>query len=166
VLKELVARQEAGLPLPGLQFFKPGAEFIAWMVEQFAGRKVYEIGAGQGHTARALAEAGLEVEAFDLHGRTGRVYRVVSGNGASYPYQPDSVGLICRPCHGPFVQATIEHLVESGAAAIVYVGLRRNAVSDLAVFRRWFRVALEQAGADSETVYVWQRKERRNGRAS
>lgn len=143
-----------GGTLPDSQFFKPSPKFISFMKEHFSKEDIVEAGAGMGHTAKALKDAGLTVKAVDANRRKGSVYKVEIADATEYDYHSPLV-LICRPCHGSFCEAVVQRAVQCQAPAVVYVGLSKNASGDLGKFRRNFKLEMRGAGEDKEGVYVW-----------
>lgn len=144
-----------GGTLSAIQFFKPKKRFISFMNTRFGKRRIYEAGAGMGHTSKALHDAGIEVIAIDSNHREGAVFKVEIDDATDYNYRCEPIVLICRPCHGFLTEAIITQAIRKRAEAIVYVGLPKNTKGDLGQFRRRFRVEMRNAGADRESVYVW-----------
>ena len=143
-------------PLPSHQFFKPGQPFLEWFLKEFGSEHVYEAGAGMGHTAKALADAGQRhIEAIDANARAGSVFKIKLGDATAYRFLSDSVVLICRPCHGMFCEAVIQNALFRRASAIVYVGLTKNVENDLGAFLPFFSAELTHAGEDGEVAYAW-----------
>jgi hypothetical protein len=158
---EALAHPIAGLtPVGGTlgdsQFFKPKKAFINWFTKTFKDEfKVYEVGSGMGHTAKALAGAGVKIVAIDANRRPGSVFAAEIQDATEYSFRMDPVVLICRPCHGPFCEAVIQRAVFCRANCIVYAGLPKNVADDLGRFRKFFKCTLTNAGEDKESVYVW-----------
>lgn len=61
--------------------------------------------------------------------------------------------MLCRPCHGEFVDLTIRQAIAQGAREVVYVGLARNVDGDLDEYRSKFREVLSDAGESGESVW-------------
>lgn len=145
-----------GGTLANAQWFKPKSVFVDWFTKTFKKAwNVYEVGCGMGHTAKALADAGMEVIAIDANHRPGSVIKVKIDDATKFDYRMDPVVLICRPCHGAFCEAVIQRAVFCRSEAVVYVGLQKNVAGDLGKFRKFFSRELTNAGADKEAVYVW-----------
>jgi len=158
VLKAMEARGTAVRPaLPAQKFFEPNKAFLTYM-KKFSRRYVYDVGAGMGHVTVALRKAGIKkVNPIDMFPREGAVTKVTYGNGIDYPYKSNSLVMLCRPCHGHFVEPVIERAIER-RADIMYVGLTKNVKNDLGDYYRKFKKVLSKAGADGEHVWVYQGK--------
>lgn len=156
MIERLLAAQPQGSTLPALRFFEPKPSFTNFMRSRFSGQLIYDIGAGCGHVAEALAMAGLNITAFDLSHRANAWFPVEIGNAITWNYEPGSVAMFCRPCHGVFVEASIERLRHFGVSTVIYAGLAHNVDADLGIFRRYFKCVLTHAGRDNESVYIWQ----------
>jgi len=134
--------------LAELRFFKPKPRFFAEM-RSFLNLQLYDVGAGVGHVASLLRADDHRVIAIDIAERDGQ-YGVVLANGASYPYEPDSVVLLARPCHGVFPSLVVEHAKDRGVAWAVYVRHPRNRKADVGMF--W--LVARDVGEDGESMYV------------
>jgi hypothetical protein len=143
-----------GGTLPNIKFFQPKPKFIKWMCESFGRKQVYDCGAGVGHVARALSDAGMRVTAIDANYRDVEEFEVEIADATRYSYPPFSVVLLARPCHGFFVEGVIEQALGRGASAIVYVGKSKNVRDDLADNYRHFKKELDLVGADREGAWV------------
>lgn len=119
------------------------------------GGLIYDVGAGSGHVAKRLTEAGAEVTAIDITRRSDSVFPVVLANSVLFDYEPGSCVMFCRPCHGPWVAVTIEHALLCGVTRFIYTGKRENAAYDLGEFEDRFVLRLTGAGEDGEDVYEW-----------
>lgn len=151
-----LAMQELVPPIPALKFFKPLPQFIDWAVGRWSRRVVYDIGAGVGHVANRLHERpGMAVIALDLFQRKNAEYPVMIQDATTYSYQPGSVAIICRPCHGDFTRDVIYQAQDQGVSEIAYIGLQRNVDADLAEWRSLFKFVLSDAGQDGECVWLW-----------
>lgn len=143
--------------LPPLKFFRPKWNFVTFMEQSFKGRTIYDVGAGMGHVTKELVQVGLNVIGFDINLRDGE-YPVQPGNGLTYSYEPGSVAMFCRPCHGFFVEMSIQRALYCGVTTFVYVGLGRNIRHDLGSFRHHFKLKLRNAGSTKECVWIWNRE--------
>jgi uncharacterized UPF0146 family protein len=143
--------------LPAMRFFVPRAKFVRYMAANYKGKLLYDIGAGVGHVARALADSGLDVMALDLYRREEEQFPSTIADATSYAYKADSVLMFCRPSHEGFVEQTIETALQCGVREIIYVGLAKNRRQDLGVYSRWFRRLLRDVGAARENVYQFDR---------
>lgn len=139
--------------LPALQFFRHRQRFIMWMAATWCGEMVYDVGAGQGATSKALAVVGLPVKALDITHRDGEEFRIHIADGTLYHYDRNSTVILCRPCHSHFVCDVIERAVECKVRRVLYVGLPKNRKADLGEHAPSFRKVLDRAGADGENVY-------------
>lgn len=155
VLRDLVSEMPQGGLLPSLQFFKPAPRFLEWMKVYCKGRGVvYDVGAGCGHVTRKLIQAGVGTVALDLNYRENAEVEVEISNSVLYEYLPDSVVMFCRPCHGPFVELTIDRAIRCRAGSILYVGKPSKVAGDLGQFRKRFRRVLSNAGEEGEAIYA------------
>lgn len=141
------------LTMPAQVFFRPTEGFIEWMRSTWRGEMTYDVGAGSGETSRALKDVGLFIRALDLYPRDGAVFPVARADGAAYEYDRNSTVMLYRPSHGMFPLSVIEQAIEQRVRRVLYVGLRRNVVSDLGPYRRRFKRVLTEAGASGESVY-------------
>lgn len=146
------------LDLPSVKFFKPTLKFLAWMTRIYTGSLVYDVGAGCGHVTKALLDKGLKSLAIDINNREEEEAHIQLADGEFYCYAPDSVVMLCRPCHGEFVERVIAQAMKRGAAAILYVGLGKNVKDDLGRHLSDFRKVLTCAGREGEFVMRWRRK--------
>lgn len=142
-------------PLGDIKFFEPKPVFGAWMVTQFDGLHLWDVGAGIGHVAKELSERGFDVTAIDIMRRDNPVFPVMMVDGFACGYSKGDVVMLCRPCHGIFPAGVIAQAVRCKVGAIVYVGMPRNLNMDLGKYRRHFRRELTKAGENGESVYVW-----------
>ena len=142
-------------PASVLQFFKPKDRFLKWMRKEYAGQRVYDVGAGTGHVSETLRRVGVNAIPMDLG--FGDNPEVFLADGTSFPYEPDSVVMLCRPCHGGFPLLTIMQAQRRGVATILYVGLERNRLIDLDVEARKFKRVLTDVGDEGENVWRYTR---------
>jgi len=141
--------------LPAQKFFEPLSCFGAWMVTQFEGIPVWDVGAGMGHVSKELHERGFQVCAIDILQRDKNVYPVFAINGDSCGYTKGSVVMLCRPCHGYFPDSVIKQALKCKVGAIVYVGLPKNKRIDLGKYAKYFKSEMRKCGFDGESAYVW-----------
>jgi uncharacterized UPF0146 family protein len=157
-IRHLATLMGQGKILPAIKFFEPRPKFLKWMRKTYDGRLIYDIGAGCGHVARALSDLGMEVKAIDINYRESGVgFPVEISNAEAYAYKPDSIAMICRPCHGEFAEQVIFKAWKCGVAAVLYVGLEKNFKNDLGPHFSSFKPALKNAGEEGETVLIWER---------
>ena len=149
-----------GRSLPAIKFFEPKPKFLAWMKREYPEALIYDVGAGCGHVAEALRKKGLKVLGLDIHEREGETgSRVLVADGETYSYEAGSVVMVCRPCHGEFMERVIERAILCKASAILYVGLEKNVEIDLGRHMAKFTMALPGAGLEDEKVWTWRLKE-------
>lgn len=145
-----------GRTLPSIKFFEPTSRFLLWMEKNWNGKLIYDVGAGCGHVSQELSRRGLEVVAIDINHRECKDgFPVEIADGESYEYEPGSVVMICRPCHGCFVTQVISNAIYCGAAAVLYVGLTKNFEDDLGDRLAKFEKVLIGAGLEGEDVLQW-----------
>ena len=135
----------------GTRFFRPTATFLAWAARTAAGRTVYDVGAGAGHVAAALAVRGVRVVALDIMPSEEPVHPILRADAGTFPYERGSVVMLCRPCHGDFPWRTIAQAARCGAA-VWYVGLDKNVKVDLP---RPAEFVMVMAGAGESGECVW-----------
>lgn len=153
-IRKLLNERHLGGMLPAMKFFEPKARFLRWMKRGYANSVIYDVGAGIGHVAKALSEQGQKVLAIDLNYReTEENFPVLIADGESYEYQANSVVMVCRPCHGRFMEEVIAQAIRQKVAAILYVGLEKNVESDLSIYRGKFEHVLTGAGLEGEEVW-------------
>jgi len=153
-INPLAGMFKLGGTLPNIRFFEPRTKFIRWMVEQFGTKHVYDCGAGVGHVARELTNAGMRITALDINYREAEEFCVDIADATDYSFPSGSVVMLCRPCHGVFPHATIDQAILRGVSAIVYVGKTKNLKGDTGEWAAEFKKELTGAGADRENVWV------------
>lgn len=149
-----------GRDLAPVRFFKPTPKFLDWMGRIYGKALIYDVGAGCGHVTKALLDKRLKVLAIDINSRDEQDAYVMMADGEDYCYSKDSVVMICRPCHGEFVERVITQAIQQGAAAVLYVGLGKNVKDDLGRYLGDFKKVLSCAGRESEFVMRWKRTAR------
>lgn len=147
---------------PGLRFFLPKPSFLAWAKRRLRPPLVYDVGAGDGHVAKALEAIGFRVLALDLYPHADAEVLILERDGTTYPYLRESVVMLCRPCHGYFPLGVVEQALAQEVQTLVYVGKRDNIELDLGDYAKHFRVELESAGNDKEVVLMWRKNEGEN----
>lgn len=155
-IRRALTGMNMGRALPPTKFFEPTTLFLSWMKKTYPVHVVYDVGAGLGHVAKALAQKKLlKVIALDINYREDpETFPVEIADGECYPYEFGSIVMICRPCHGLFTEEVVSQAIECNAARILYVGLDRNVHMDLGSFYDRFSPAFSKAGKDGETVWV------------
>jgi hypothetical protein len=78
---------------------------------------------------------------------------MVPMDSAMYPFAKDNVALLCRPCRGDWIHATIIKAVEKGVP-VVYVGKEKNATHDLYQLPYNIERVLEDIGSDGENLWL------------
>lgn len=134
-------------------FHQPTAAFCAYMRALAGARIVYDVGAGAGVTTVALRRAGVAVVPLDVAGHESARCTVARGDGGAWPYEPGSIVLLARPCHGGFVDEVVVRAREQGVHAVVYVSKASNVAVDIA-HHDGFVKELEAAGRDDEELHV------------
>lgn len=158
-IRKLATQSILGRLFPSLKFFEPTSKFLRWMKREYPNEIIYDVGAGVGHVAKALSEKGLKVIALDLNYREStETFPVIPADGESYDYEPNSVVMICRPCHGQFTEQVIVQAMRCKASAVLYVGLDRNVEGDLGMYQDRFKASLAGAGHEGERVWVMAEK--------
>ena len=168
-LEKELRRMMVGTPLGVVRFFEPTEDFVTYMRNFAEGTPIFDVGAGAGHVTKKLADAGLKVAAIDMHEHAKAVTHVHMADGTDFPYTPNSVVMLCRPCHGAFVEQVIEQATKCGVSVILYVGLERNVEEDLGDSYRRFKVVATEVGKEGESIWrmdVAERLHQRLGVAS
>lgn len=115
----LCARYAWSIPSPG---------DMRWLAQMLGGRGVVEIGAGSGYWAWQIAQSGIDVVAYDLHGpgpdnkyATHRLYHPVeTGDHAAVAGHPDRALLLCWP---PYCSDMAARALKAYAGdTVVFVG--------------------------------------------
>lgn len=136
-------------------FFDPSPLWVRWM-RQFCGdRSVVECGCGVGHVALVLRQAGLSVCALDIEPPDfSFITDIVPINSAKFEhFGPKAVALMCRPCRGDWIHATIFKAVEAGSE-LVYVGRPSHFAADLEPLPYNVSMVMTDAGVMRECVWV------------
>jgi hypothetical protein len=141
-----------------LKFFEPTPAFLTWMATRFRGKRVYDVGAGHGHVTKALRARGVTTLPIDMAFRDNADAEPEIADATCYPYKPNTVVMICRPCHGHFTTDVIEQAIERKVSHIIYVGKVKNVSNDLDKFLPNFVPVLAKAGEDDEMVYEYKVK--------
>src|SRR5271157_4407256 len=150
--KEL-RRDLIGTPLGFVRFFEPTEDFVTYMRNFEEGTPIFDVGAGAGHVTKKLADAGLRVAAIDMHRHEKPVTNVHMADGTDFPYTPDSVVMLCRPCHGAFAEQGILQADICKAGVVLYVGLERNVEDDLGDYFPLFKVVATEVGKEGESIW-------------
>lgn len=132
------SRAEIAAAINTDSFFKPDDEFINWIVNYANGRRIIEVGCGNGETLGRLVDAGgfgYGIEPF--WNFENHVKRMAEGKEAlqvvpmAVQKMPEllekadnALILICRPCHSGFHNFC--KVIAHPNAEVLYIGLRRN----------------------------------------
>lgn len=119
----------------------------------YAVTTIYDVGCGAGHVTEILRAAGLNAFPLDLHRHSSPECEAVIGDGETYIYEPGSVVMLCRPCHGGFAQGVIEQAIRCSVRSIIYVGLDRNVTDDLDEHKHEFTLKIQNIGNDREGLW-------------
>ena len=140
--------------LPVIKFFEPNAKFFELMNKYPDDLTIYDVGAGVGHVSKELQEKGKQVVALDMFPRDYSYFPVTIADAERYYYDMNSILMFCRPCHGYFVENSINRSVMFGVKQIIYVGLYKNVEDDLGIY---YEIAIEKAnnvGKDNESFWT------------
>jgi hypothetical protein len=146
-----------GILLSNVKFFEPKSSFYDYMKVNHYYHKIYDVGAGVGHVTVGLRDLGMTVVALDMNRRDDPECTLLLANAMSYDYTAKSVLLFCRPCHGYFVESSIQQGIAREAKAFLYAGLPKNVDYDLGTWRRNFTSIKRNVGVEGESLYVWNR---------
>jgi hypothetical protein len=152
--EEQMAREltPEGGPCCATEFFEPLMPFYKAM-EPYKGRRIIDIGAGQGQVTIGLRLAGHTVQPIDIRA-DGALCGVLTMNSVKFPFEPQDVLLFARPCHGAFfVEPTIGVALRRGNRHILYVGFPKNLIGDLGRYRKLFKRVASKVGAEGEALY-------------
>lgn len=146
---------ETGINVPTFSvFFDPRNEFVNWMKEFTKNKIVVDCGCGRGQAVAVLRHAGLSVIGIDLYGaESPLIPNVHFINAAFFPFTNEHIAMMCRPCRGDWIHATIIKAVESGAQ-FVYVGKEEHYDADLQPLPYNIEKVLTGAGLQNESVWV------------
>jgi len=148
--------KEAYMPFSS-QFFIPKPEFVEWCKKTYPDANWVDCGCGQGQVTKLLQDNGVSVLAIDLYAKDNAVTEVLEMSAPMFPFGENMVGLICRPCRGAWIHATIIKVVESGCPC-VYVGKESHFDADLAPLPYKVQLVLEDIGDDGENLWLIQIK--------
>lgn len=159
-LRKLATQRVLGGSLPSVKFFEPNPRFMRWMKRNCSNSIVYDVGAGIGHVAKALTAQNLKVLALDLNYRdfSGDDFPILIADGEAHQYQPRSIVMLCRPCHGAFVEEVVAQARRCRVSAILYVGLKKNVEVDLGIYWKDFKLRISDVGLEKESIWSWSRK--------
>lgn len=150
-VEKAVRARLIGIPLGSSRFFEPTEAFLTYM--KTLDTPIFDVGAGAGHVTLTLVDAGLKCAAIDMCEHANQVTNVHMADGTDFPYSPDAVVMLCRPCHGGFAEDVIQQAVTSKASVVLYVGLERNVEDDLGDLLPRFKKVAEDVGQDGEAIW-------------
>jgi hypothetical protein len=147
-----------------VRWFTPDAQFWSNLAALAVrnGRPItfIDCGTGMGHLPYEAQEKGFSMIGIDI-GRRDSGHPVAITDAIDFPFSPVVWPIICRPCHDGFAEVTFENARKAGAGCI-YVGLKKNVVSDLGGQRRHFREMFSTVGAEGERMWFAAPRERRS----
>lgn len=137
------------------RFFEPKAEFVDWCKKTYPDANWVDCGAGQGHVVKILRDAGLSVTGIDLFLCSDDLVidDMIPMDSAMFPFHNGMVALLCRPCRGDWIHATIIKVVES-ECPMVYVGKQSHFDEDLAPLPYKVELMLNDIGEDGENMWL------------
>lgn len=150
--RALCARYSWSIPSPG---------DIAWLVKQLDGQGVVEIGAGSGYWAWQLAQAGVDVAAYDPHPpgpdnmfNRHRLYHPVGGGDHEKSADhPGRALMLCWPSYGaPFAKQALHRY---RGDTVVYIGEGEGGCCADDRFHRILERDFEEIGRSSFHVTYW-----------
>lgn len=143
-----------------MKFFLPRLSFFSWMASTFEpGQIVYDVGAGYGHVSTALLEhTELRLIPMDFRPHSESPHQVMRADATTFDYQPGAVVLLCRPCHGFFVEEVISHALLCGVREFVYIGFGKNLRNDLSRWLSMFHLAKRNVGMNRECAWLGGRR--------
>lgn len=127
-------------------FFRPTKKWIDWLIGYANGRIIVDIGCGEGLLIKKLSEAGYnKVMGVDLlisdelkcdcYGKGIHLLEIdtlsSTFNRIFSSINHNMLFIFCRPCHGWWVEMTINNLPKN--ADVLYVGLEENLPRDINV---------------------------------
>jgi len=142
------------MKIPNQIFFDPCPAFISWLKEYSKGRCVFDAGAGTGRLGSLLKNAGISSLSFDTTERDSAEIEVYKIDATKMEYQDGGLVILARPCHGEWIEKTIERACESGCE-VLYIGLEHNCEFDLSGVNPDFKkevLIIEETGRDKEIV--------------
>lgn len=156
VMKDLLLSQRSLVGLPSIKFFEPRETFGRFMADRYHKRQllIYDVGAGVGHVSKRLSQEGLTLIPIDINVREQTDAPVLVGNGVDFPFERESVVMICRPCHGPTTEFYIKNAIGRHVSEVLYVGKPSNFKNDCGRYHRQFDRVMTNAGKERESVYL------------
>ncbi len=146
-------KMSMGTTLGFSKFFELNEKFVAYMKQEFDKKLIYDVGAGAGHVTDILRDKGMKVIGIDVHVHQAPEIEVLIADGTVFQYEPKSVVMVCRPCHGMFAEHVIDRAIECKASTVLYVGLHRNVADDLDKYLPKFKEVAKKVGNDGESIW-------------
>jgi hypothetical protein len=148
--------------LPNLRFFEPVDGFMEWFIKELSkcgrSRSIIEIGAGQGHLSRMIADAGLNVMAIDLHEREETVFPVLPADATDFTHYPcNGTVIIARPNKGFWIADSINQALTAGSE-VYYIAKPDRINDDLGDVIGDTMVMKMNVGAENEDIIRITRK--------
>ena len=139
-----------GQMLPDIDFFIPKESFIDYMAENY--NNIIEVGAGRGLFAEQLYGKGVGIEAYDLCHRLGSSKIVTTVDIFYIPFDAHSTIIVCRPCHGFFLEELFKKCFDEKVKKVLYVGLKKNFDIDINPNLYKYKIIKENVGEDQECL--------------
>ncbi len=136
-------------------FFEPKVEFIDWCKKTYPDANWVDCGAGQGHVVKMLRDVGLSACGIDLFKCDDNlaIDDMITMNSAMFPFSNNMIALMCRPCRGDWIHATIIKAVEN-KCPMIYVGKQSHFEKDLAPLPYKVELVLSDIGEDGENLWL------------
>lgn len=137
------------------RFFEPRAQFVDWCKQTYPSAFWIDCGAGQGHITKLLRENGMQAAGLDLYAPTedAVINDLINMDCVKFPFTDKMVVLLCRPCRGDWIHATIIKAVESGCP-MIYIGKQSHFNDDLAPLPYKVELVLSDIGMDGENLWI------------
>lgn len=142
------------------KFFKPDSMLLDSLAEYLKGRKVIEVGSGNGDILKELHNRGITgIAGIDPHPHerlihiNGTIINVLNVRIEEVPAimkNNEGVFLICRPCHSGFVQYCIEN--KHKKCELIYIGLEKNFEIDGIINTEYTVLDLKGTSEDNEVI--------------
>lgn len=140
------------IELPAGEFFRPTPKF--WeLMDWFAANKIRikECGSGNGHTLVLAQAKGYNIRGYDLCKRPDQDPSVIIADATQLRWESDESPLICRPDHSGWTAEVVNNARAAGRPSF-YVGLSRNYMTDIGMFRA--RTVVRDVGQQGEHCWA------------
>lgn len=135
------------------KFFIPNQKFIQWCKEAYPDSHFIDCGCGLGHVTKELRKAGLKVHGIDLYPTSYAVIDdIMPMDSVMFTYVEGMVPLLCRPCRGDWIHATIVRAVEA-CGVFLYVGKESHYSTDLLPLPYKVDRIMEDVGEAGEVMW-------------